>query len=244
MLLDSDDSRRHPTVAFRDFGIGVARKEAPYTVLSLEASNKLSKPYQHGVFGKGRSLACMFSVATVFVMRKQPEFLNAGERDVVPVAVVRLDDREDYRLPFFRYHVCDADDDTKGLPWASPSEDAAEFEPGVYVAHIGYQADRMGQSTWQQDDSIYAYAETVLFRPTLPFGLVDDRTPPANRRPEGRGLSILSGLGHRLDRLEVAADKAKQEEAEEMPLLRKSEYSTVPVTRCWQSTSTVVALPG
>lgn len=229
MLLDSDDSRRHPTVAFRDFGVGVTRREAPYTVLSLEASNKLTKSYQHGVFGKGGSLACMFSVATVFVMRRQPEVLRAGEKDEVAVAVVRQDDREDYGLPFFRYLVCDAIEDTKGLPWACPSEEASEFDPGLYVAHISYQADRMGQSTWQQDDSVYAYAETVLFRPTLPFGLADDRTPPANRRPEGRGLSILSGLGHRLDRLEAAVDKMKKDEADLTPLLRKSEYSTVPV---------------
>jgi hypothetical protein len=228
ILLDSDDSRRRPTVAFRDLGIGVTRKEAPYTILSLEASNKLSKAYQHGVFGKGGSLACMFSDATVFVMRKQPEMLAAGEKDEITVAVVRRDDRDDYRLPFFRYLVLDTADDPKGLPWACPASEAPEFEPGVYVAHIGYQADRMGQSTWQQDDSIYAYAETVLLRPTLPFGLADERTPPANQRPEGRGLSILSGLGLRLDQLNAAAD-LNGDDAEKAPLLRRSSFSSVPV---------------
>ena len=228
ILLDSDDSRRRPTVAFRDLGTGVARKESPYTILSLEASNKLSKPYQHGVFGKGGSLACMFSDATVFVMRKQPELLAVGEGDEITVAVVRRDDPDDYRLPFFRYLVADSRDDPKGLPWACPASEAPEFEPGVYVAHIGYQADRMGQSTWQQDDSIYAYAETVLLRPTLPFGLADERTPPANQRPEGRGLSILSGLGLRMDRMEAAAD-LKGDPAEKAPLLRRSGFSSMPV---------------
>ncbi len=229
ILLDSDDSKRRPTVAFRDFGIGVSRAESPYTLLSLEASNKLRKLYQHGVYGKGGSLACMFSAATVLVMRKQPELLTRGEIDEVTVAVVRCEDSDDYRLPFFRYLVCDTPEDPKGLPWACTAEEASQFEPGVYVAHIGYQADRMGQETWQQDDSIYAYAETVLFRPTLPFGLADNRTPPANRRPEGRGVSVLSGLGLRLQRLETPSDRKSPDDAEHAPLLRKSEFSSVPV---------------
>lgn len=228
VLFDSDQSRRRPTIAFRDFGTGVARKEAPYTVLSLDASNKLSRPYQHGVFGKGGSLACMFSDATIFVMRRQPELLGRGEKDEVTIAVVRRDDRDDFRLPFFRYLVCDVSEDPKGLPWACPAAEAEEFEPGVYVAHVNYQADHMGEHMWNQEGSIYAYAETVLFRPVFPFTLADQRTT-ANQRPEGRGPSILSGLALRLDALAAASESKDPQEAEAAALLRKSEFSSVPV---------------
>lgn len=221
MLLDSDDSRRRPTIAFRDFGTGVARRAVPYTLLSLEEPNKLSKSYQHGVFGKGGSLADMFSEATVFVMRRQPDLLEPGDKDEITVAVVRREDPEDDRLPFFRYVVCDAED-ARGLPWACPAEEAPEFAPGVYIAHIDYQAEKMGQENWNQDESIYAYAQTILFRPVLPFGLNDDRTPPANRRPEGRGVEIVSGLSARLEGLELKNGK-------DAPLLRRSAYSSVPV---------------
>lgn len=228
VVLDSEDPRRRPTIAFRDLGIGVSRREAPTTILSLEGTNKLSKPYQHGVFGKGGSLACMNSDATVFVARKQPQLLATGEKDEVTVAVVRRDDSADSQLPFFRYLVCESIDDENGLPWACAASEAREFEPGVYVGHIGYQADRMGEHTWNQDDSIYAYAETILFRPTIPFGLADERRPPANQRPEGRGLSTLSGLGLRLDDQKVASE-LKGDEADKAPLLRKSGVSSVPV---------------
>ncbi len=226
VLLDSDDSRRRPTIAFRDFGVGVAREDAPRTILSLEASNKLSKPYQHGIFGKGGSLASMFSSATVVVARRQPDLLGIGQEDEVSVAVVRRDDRDDYGLPFFRYLVGASD----GLPWACPASTAAEFDPGVYVAHVNFEADRMGEHTWQQDDSIYAYAETVLFRPTLPFSLADDRTSPqVNKRPEGRGLSILSGLGRRLDGLEAQPDMAS-DDAAAAPLIRRTGLSSIPIS--------------
>lgn len=220
-LLDSNDPKRRPTVAFRDKGIGVARRESPYTILSLEASNKLSKSYLHGVFGKGGNLATMFSDATVMVMRKQPDLLGPQMKDEVTVVVIRREDRDDVRLPFFRYFVCDTAEDAGGLPWACDATEAAEFEPGVYVAHVNYQADKLGQENWNQDESVYAVAETLLFRPTLPYGLEDRRSPEANRRPLGRGVSILSGLGLRLDRLEVDGDPA--------PLLRKSAFSKVAV---------------
>lgn len=220
-LLDSDDSKRKPTIAFRDKGIGVSRREAPYTILSLEGSNKLSKGYLHGVFGKGGNLATMFSDAVVMVMRKQPDLLAPQEPDQVTVVVIQREDREDVRLPYFRYLVCDSAEGAAGLPWACDATEASEFEPGVYVAHINYQADKMGQETWNQEESVYAVAETLLFRPTLPYGLEDRRSPDAIRRPEGRGVSILTGLGLRLDRLELDGEPA--------PLLRKSAFSNVTV---------------
>lgn len=220
-LLDSDDSRRRPTIAFTDKGIGVSRRESPYTILSLEASNKLSKSYLHGVFGKGGNLATMYSDAVIMVMRKQPDLLGPQEKDEVTVVVIRREDRDDVRLPFFRYLVCQTAEDAKGLPWACDAIEAPDFEPGVYVAHINYQADKMGQETWNQEESVYAVAETLLFRPTMPYGLEDRRSGSANRRPEGRGVSILSGLGLRLDKLEVDGGSA--------PLLRRSAFSNVTV---------------
>ena len=51
-----------------------------------------------------------------------------------------------------------------------------EFEPGTLVLHVNYQGDKLGTSTWQHEESIYALAETNLFRPTLPYLLADERT--------------------------------------------------------------------
>jgi hypothetical protein len=194
-FLDSDDSSRHPSVGARDFGIGLSPVEMPETILSLQRSNKLHKPYLHGVFGKGGSIACLFSKATIIVTRKQPDLLNGAE-DRVALAIVREADAPDARLPFFRYLT---GPDT--LPFSVPAEET-EFEPGTYVVHIGYQAEKMGQQTWQLEESVYAYAETLLFRPTLPYRLEDARSDAHNRRPEGRRKpTVVMGLGQRLDAL-------------------------------------------
>lgn len=198
-LHDSNDSARTPTISFRDYGLGLAPPEMPTTILSLEGSNKLDKFYLHGLFGKGGSVACMYSEATVYVSRKHPELLKPGEEDRVSIAIVRKDDREDVRLPFFRY-LANAD----GTVFSVPASEV-DFEPGTLVLHINYQGDKLGTSTWQHEESIYALAETNLFRPTLPYLLSDERTGKANRRPEGRGAERLMGLGRRLDKVAVSA---------------------------------------
>jgi hypothetical protein len=195
-LHDSDDPVKRPTLAFRDYGIGLTPTEMPNTILSLERNNKLRKPYLHGVFGKGGSVACMFSMATIIVTRKQPGLLAKNETDRVAVAVVRQGDADDVGLPFFRYLVGPDD-----LPLSIPASEAPEFDAGTLVLHIGYQAEKMGLQNWQNEESIYAYAETLLFRPTLPYGLRDARSEPANRRPAQRRAKaeMIMGLGQRLE---------------------------------------------
>jgi len=197
-LHDSNDSARTPTISFRDYGLGLAPPEMPTTILSLEESNKLDKFYLHGLFGKGGSVACMYSDATVYVSRKHPALLERGEEDRVGIAIVRKDDREDVRLPFFRY-LANAD----GTVFSVPASEV-DFEPGTLVVHVNYQGEKLGTSTWQHEESIYALAETNLFRPTLPYLLADKRTGSANRRPEGRGAERLMGLGRRLDKVAVS----------------------------------------
>jgi hypothetical protein len=194
-LLDSDESVRRPSIAFRDRGIGLTTAEMPKTILAIEGSNKLDKPYLHGVFGKGGSVLCMFCEATIIITRKQPGLLGEGEEDRVSMAVVRQGDAPDVRLPYFRYWVRPEDD----LPFSMPASEV-EFDPGTYVVHIGYQGDRLTQQTWEKEESIYAFAETVLFRPTLPYQLHDARSGEANTRPKERQKpSTLQGLGQRLD---------------------------------------------
>ncbi len=181
VLRDSDDPVSRPTLAFRDLGIGLTAEQMPDTILSLERSNKLRKPYTHGVFGKGGSVACMFSMATIIVTRRQPELLGEDQEDRVALAIVRQGDADDVGLPFFRYLVGPDD-----LPYSVPAREAPDFEPGTLVLHVGYQAERMGLQSWQNEESIYAYAETLLFRPTMPYGLQDARSDESNRRPAER----------------------------------------------------------
>jgi hypothetical protein len=195
-VLDSDDSKIKPTIAFRDHGIGISPSEMPETILSLQKSNKLRKAYTHGIFGKGGSSTCAFSDATIIVARKQP-ILN-GEEDRISVAVIREAEAPDMGLPYLRYNVGDND-----LPYSVPADVYAQFEPGVYVAHVNYQAGKMGVQNWTNEESIYAYAETILFAPTMPYLLEDARTGSANVRPAERGASVLSGLGQRLSTLKA-----------------------------------------
>ena len=84
-----------------------------------------------------------------------------------------------------------------------PATSHPDFEPGTYVAHVNYLAGKMGVQNWTNEESVYAYAETLLFEPTLPYLLEDDRSAKANVRPAERGASVLSGLGQRLEPLKA-----------------------------------------
>jgi hypothetical protein len=197
VMLDSDDSIHRPTIAFRDRGIGIFTADVPDTILSLQKSNKLRKAYTHGVFGKGGSTACAFSDATVIVTRKQPDLLRPGQDDRITIAVVGEADAPDVGLPFYRYLV-----GPELLPYSVPAGAYPDFEPGTYVAHVNYQGGRMGLQNWNNEESIYAFAETILFNPTLPYYLEDRRSGKANVRPETRQKpSVLSGLSQRLETL-------------------------------------------
>ena len=197
-LHDSDDPARRPTIAVRDCGVGVTPEEMPNTILSLHRSNKLRKPYLQGVFGKGGSVACLFSRATVVVTRRHPDLLTDGTEDRIALAIIREADAPDVGLPFFRY-LTRAD----GVPYWATAAAAPEFEPGTLVIHVGYQAEKMGQQRWDFEESIYAYAETQLFRPALPYSLLDARSDCYNRRPADRRNkpAVVMGLGQRLDQL-------------------------------------------
>lgn len=195
VIHDSDDSKKRPTIAFRDHGSGIGTKGVPATILSLQQSNKLRKSYTHGIFGKGGSSADAFSDATVVVTRKQPDLLLEGEEDRITVAVVREDEAPDMGLPYYRYLV-----GADKLPYSVPASAHPSFEPGTYVAHINYLAGKMGIQNWTNEESIYAYAETILFAPALPYQLQDARSDGANVRPaDRREPSVLSGLGQRLE---------------------------------------------
>jgi hypothetical protein len=193
-LLDSDDSVYKPTLAFRDLGIGLTPIEMPDTILSVEGSNKLRKPYMHGVFGKGGSVACLHSDATIVISRKRPELLAPGEEDRVSLAIIRQRDNDEVRTPFFRYLV----DPLTKQPVSMPA-DELDFEPGTLVMHINYRAEMMGKQNWQFEQSIYAYGQTLLFRPALPWELEDARTVGNTRPINRRKPSMIRGLGHRLD---------------------------------------------
>jgi hypothetical protein len=217
ILLDSDEPTSRPTIAFRDRGIGLTAEEMPNTILSLHGSNKLDTPWLHGVFGKGGSSTSQYSDATIVVSRKQPEMLGEHEQDKISVAVVRLVDTPTRRLEYFRYLV-----DEYSRVYSVLASDYPDFEPGTYVAHINFQGDRIGTQNWEYEESIYAYGETILFAPTLPYALQDARTGEANVRPENRrGPSTVAGLGRRLAR---AADRKSDDKT-----LAVTDWTTIQV---------------
>jgi hypothetical protein len=57
----------------------------------------------------------------------------------------------------------------------------------------------MGRQQWQFEESLYAFGETLLFRPTLPHALFDQRSDKANVRPKDRRdkPEVVMGLGQR-----------------------------------------------
>jgi len=46
-------SKKEPTVEVRDYGVGIVPAALPLTILSLNAENKITKPYLAGAYGQG-----------------------------------------------------------------------------------------------------------------------------------------------------------------------------------------------
>jgi hypothetical protein len=95
----SGASKRQPTVEIRDHGIGLSPKLVPSTILSLNESNRVDKPYLAGAYGQGGSTVLAFSPqGTLFVSRRDPNLLTNNEGDEVAVTFARyneLDPRKD-----------------------------------------------------------------------------------------------------------------------------------------------------
>jgi len=167
VMLEESGIKQRPTVMVEDRGIGQHFTEMPGGLLSLNRSNKLRKPWQHGSYGQGGSATLRFCPYTVVISRKAPQLLQTGEADLVGWTIAYRDEGDPYKeaLPVYRY-------------WVGPDDDVPVFDPallpdpswhGTRIVHIGYDLSRYSQAYTQLTNGAWGMFQALLFDPVVPF---------------------------------------------------------------------------
>src|SRR5206468_3803658 len=117
--------KKQPTLEVRDFGVGLTAGLIPDTILSLNATNKITKPYLAGAYGQGGSTALAFSPdGTLFCSRRQLDLLD-GDGDEIAITFARFNELDPKRNKNGRYEYLVWEDNAVG---AVPSE-LLDFDP-------------------------------------------------------------------------------------------------------------------
>ncbi|WP_456425238.1 hypothetical protein [Rhodocaloribacter sp.] len=192
MLVSLEDSGKanHPTLFIQDMGVGQSSSRLPHTLLSLNESNKVDKPWTMGTYGQGGSVTFGFCSSTIVLSRRHPQLLN-GEDDRVGWTVVeKRFDPTKKALPNYEYLVGHDNEVLSLDPALFPG-----FEHGTIIIHVEYDLQLKGPYTtnpWQ-------FFNAALFDPVLPFLLAGNR-----KRDKPRGDRVIYGSGPRLRNIQRA----------------------------------------
>lgn len=189
----SGASKRKPTVEILDHGIGLSPKLVPSTILSLNESNKVDKPYLAGAYGQGGSTVLAFSPqGTLFVSRRDSQFLTDDDKDEVAVTFARyneLDPRKD-KNGRFEYLVTPKGE-VPGLPVSN-----FKFGPGTAVIHFDLEIPQYSQRMTQLTGSLWWLLQNALFDPVLPVWAEEHRQEVLKDKKQDR--RTISGNNARL----------------------------------------------
>jgi len=156
---DAKEDHKDSIFDARDFGIGLAAKEMPSTILSLNRGNKKSKQWLTGKHGQGASSTYQYSDLTLIASRK------LGSKTVAFTLVEASWDSEDGVLPktpTYRYLTING-----AVPEVEISE--TDFAQGTLVRHIGYNAADLFNPFGE--NSLYGLLMRSLAQPLFPVWL-------------------------------------------------------------------------
>jgi hypothetical protein len=167
VMLEESGVKEKPTVIVEDHGIGQIPAEMPHGLLSLNRSNKLRKPWQHGAYGQGGSATLRFSSYTIFVSRKAPDLLLPGEPDLVGWTVAYRDEGDPYKeaLAVYRFYV----GPDKEVPVFNPAALPDPSWHGTRIVHVAYELSRYSQAYTQLTNGAWGMFQSLFFDPVLPF---------------------------------------------------------------------------
>lgn len=222
-LHESGDSKR-PSIRIQDAGVGQHPSEFHSTLLSLNESNKVGKPYTMGTYGQGGSVTFGFSEWTVIVSRRHPRLLADGQRDAIGWTVVFEEQTDPSKNILPRYVWLVRPD---GTPFELPPACLPSLESGTRITHVKYDVQQLrGPFTTQ----VWQFLHATLFDPVLPFLVSGDRKgdpKKAGGEPDSR---VIIGNAARLRNIERARGDLHLAAADTHRLLLGSGYGTVEVS--------------
>lgn len=186
-LLPGTAGRANPTISIRDRGIGLSARQVPLSILSLNESNKISKPYLAGAYGQGGSTTFSFSpYGTLIVSRRDPA-LPSDEPDEVAVTYVRFRDLDPQVNKNGRYEYL-VDSSNQVATIGAPK--LANFFPGTLVLHFNYDFSKYSSAMTQPTGSLWWLLQNALFDPVLPVWAEDHRSDLTKKdAPERRSIT-------------------------------------------------------
>lgn len=199
---DSGEWKR-PTLVVQDAGIGQHPDEFSRTLLSLNENNKVSRPELMGAFGQGGSSTFASAKYSAFVSRREPAALSLGHRDEVGWTIVRYNPlTDDYKHGVYQYLVVPDGSGGFQIPRLDPMllpQTHSEFV-GCHFVAVEYQLDRYSDTAFLPSGSMYSLLNQVLFDPTYPILLRDER-PKARKNNERAALQgvVIAGNATRLE---------------------------------------------
>lgn len=190
-------SKKEPTVEVRDFGVGLTPADVPRTILSLNAENKITKPYLAGAYGQGGSTALAFSpLGCMIVSRRQKDLLEPGESDTVAITFVRYNelDAAKNKNGRFEYLVLPS----REVAGVEASE-IPDFDSGTSVVHFQLAIPRYSARITQLTGSLWWLLQNSLFDPVLPFWVEERRRSMLEQSKEVDRRTIAGNFTRLMD---------------------------------------------
>lgn len=138
-----------------DEGIGIRPEDFSRTILSLNESNKIKKPYLAGAYGQGGSSTFAASRLSLIASRRD-------NTDEVGFTVIKYEDAADEYTKLGRYVYLLY----KGSPLTVRGS-ASSFAVGTTVRHWGYDLSEYPSAIGA--NSVYGLLNEILFDPVLPL---------------------------------------------------------------------------
>lgn len=192
LSLHESGVKRRPTISIQDRGIGQHPSQFAKTLLSLNESNKVGKPYTMGTYGQGGSVTFGFSRYTLILSRRHPSLLEPGQEDLVGWTVVYEEQTDPTKNVLPRYVWVVAPDKS---PFTLPASLFPDFEHGARITHVEYDVQNLqGPFTTQ----MWQFMHAALFEPVLPFIVTGDRAGDPKRKDGSPDSRVVIGNAARL----------------------------------------------
>jgi hypothetical protein len=184
--------KRRPTLRVEDRGIGQHPSAFAKTLLSLNESNKVGKPYTMGTYGQGGSVTFGFSRYTLILSRRHPDLIEPGQEDLVGWTLVYEEETDPTKNILPRYVWIVRPD---GSPFTLAASTFPDFSHGARITHVEYDVQVLqGPFTTQ----MWQFLHAALFEPVLPFILTGDRSNDVKKKDGAPDTRVVIGNAARL----------------------------------------------
>jgi hypothetical protein len=217
--------RRSPTFVVEDRGIGQHPDDFPLTLLSLNRSNKVTRFELMGAFGQGGASVFAFASYAIIVSRRDPQCRTVDQSDLVGWSIVRynaLDD--DHKHGVYEYLVVPDGIGGVHVPRFDPADlpDSHTDFVGCHFTAVQYPLDRYSDLAFVPAGSLYALLNTVLWDPTHPILIRDER--PRAHKSESNHRTALRGIVVNGNATRLEQDKRDKIEYANTRIIKLGEY--------------------